>query len=60
MLIKFRENLAEKKKINANVINEIAKMKYEKAIRNRDENDVFTSFDPIFENQLPDFHKMEE
>jgi hypothetical protein len=49
MLAKFRENLEEKKKINANVMNKIAQMKYEKALRNRDGDEYVTNFDPIFE-----------
>lgn len=60
ILIKFRENLAEQQKINMNVMNKIAQMKYEKARRNRSENDYWMDKDPIFGEERPEFHKSEE
>ena len=60
MLIKFRENLAEKKKVQADVMNKIAQLKYEKALRNRNEDEIFTEGDVLFGRKVPDIYKMDE
>lgn len=59
MLMKFRENLAEQENTNADMMNEMARMKYEKAVRNRDPNEFWRDTDPLFGDSKPDFYKDE-